>query len=301
VFFIFLVSNIGGSLTPIGDPPLFLGYLRGIGFLWTMQHMALPMIFVSGLLLASFWLLDRYFLSQEGRPLERLAHEPASSLIVGWINVLLLIAVIAVVIVSGSIQTDIRVTVGPTSLALEEILRTVALIALGGLSLRLTPRGVRAFNEFDWMPLREVALLFLGLFLTIAPVLAMLQQGREGPFAPVLALLSDPSGQPREVAYFWMTGLLSSVLDNAPTYLVFFEAAGGDHVALQGNLANVLIAISCGAVFMGAMTYIGNAPNFMVRSIAEARGIKMPSFFAYLLWSGAFLLPIFVLVSLIWF
>jgi Na+/H+ antiporter NhaD/arsenite permease-like protein len=301
IFFIFIVSNVGGSLTPIGDPPLFLGYLRGVGFLWTVQHMLGPMLFTTCLLLAAFWVLDRRSLAREGAPPARLPHEPEISLIEGWLNVGLMLAVVVVVIASGSVATGIAVPLGPTSLQLEEVLRVVALFVLGALSILFTSRGVRALNDFSWAPMREVALLFLGLFLTIAPVLAMLQAGSEGPFAPALRVLDDATGQPREAAYFWITGLLSSVLDNAPTYLVFFEAAGGDPVLLQGKLAPVLIAISCGAVFMGALTYIGNAPNFMVRSIAEGRGIAMPSFFAYLLWSGAFLLPVFALVSLIWF
>ncbi|MDB5365085.1 MAG: putative rane protein [Rhodospirillales bacterium] len=301
IFFIFIVSNVGGSLTPIGDPPLFLGYLRGVGFLWTVQHMAAPMLFTTGLLLAAFWALDRRSLKREGPPPARLPHRPEFSLIEGWLNVALMLAVVAVVIASGSVSTGITVPLGPTSLRLEEVLRVVALIALAGVSVRFTSRGLRTGNEFSWAPMREVALLFLGLFLTIAPVLAMLQAGSEGPFAAALGVLVDATGQPREAAYFWITGLLSSVLDNAPTYLVFFEAAGGDPVLLQGKLAPVLMAISCGAVFMGALTYVGNAPNFMVRSIAEARGIAMPSFFAYLLWSCGFLLPVFVLVSLIWF
>jgi Na+/H+ antiporter NhaD/arsenite permease-like protein len=297
IFFIFLVGNIGGSLTPIGDPPLFLGYLRGVGFLWTLQHMAAPMLLVTGLLLAAYWLLDRRLFHREAQPPARI-DDGESGVVEGWSNVALLLAVVAVVVASGSVSSGVLL---PFGLTLEEGLRSAALLALGGISLLLTPSGVRMLNEFDWAPLREVALLFLGLFLTITPVLVMLQAGREGPFAPVLGLLNDASGQPREAAYFWVTGLLSSVLDNAPTYLVFFEAAGGDPVLLQGKLTSVLIAISTGAVFMGALTYIGNAPNFMVRSIAEARGVPMPSFFAYLLWSGGFLLPVFLLVSLLWF
>jgi Na+/H+ antiporter NhaD/arsenite permease-like protein len=301
IFFIFLVGNIGGSLTPIGDPPLFLGYLRGIGFFWTTQHMALPMLFTTVLLLAVFWFLDRWFLARETAVPMRLQHEPAESLVEGWRNVVLMAAVVAVVIASGSIRTGIDVPLGPTQASLEEVLRVLALCLLGLASLWLTPHRVRLVNEFEWGPMREVALLFFGLFLTIAPVLTMLQAGSDGPFAPALALLSDESGRPREVAYFWITGLLSSVLDNAPTYLVFFQAAGGDPAQLQGRFEKVLVAISAGSVFMGALTYIGNAPNFMVRSIAERHGIRMPSFFGYLVWSGVFLLPLFALVSLIWF
>ncbi len=212
---------------------------------------------------------------------------------------MLLFAVVVVVVGSGSIETGVTLSVGTIALTLEEVVRVVAMALLGVASLWLTPRGLRQVNEFDWTALREVALLFLGLFLTLAPVMAMLQAKEAGPFAPALALLNDESGQPRAIAYFWITGLLSSVLDNAPTYLVFFEAAGGDAAQLQGKLARVLISLSAGAVFMGGLTYIGNAPNFMVRSIAEARGVPMPSFFAYLGWSCVFLLPAFVLLSLL--
>jgi Na+/H+ antiporter NhaD/arsenite permease-like protein len=156
-------------------------------------------------------------------------------------------------------------------------------------------------NAFTWAPMQEVAMLFAAIFITIVPVLAMLRAGHDGPFAPLLGLVSTADGQPVEAAYFWLTGGLSSFLDNAPTYLVFFNLASGDPLELMGPLALTLLAISAGAVFMGANTYIGNAPNFMVRSICEERGIKMPSFIGYMLWSGAILLPLFALITWIWF
>src|SRR5262249_108702 len=156
-----------------------------------------------------------------------------------------------------------------------------------------TPEEHRAANGFSWEPIKEVAKLFAGIFVTIMPVLAMLQAGHDGPFAGLLALVTEPDATPNERAYFWLTGLLSAFLDNAPTYLVFFELAGGDPRALMDTLAPTLAAISMGAVFMGALTYVGNAPNFMVKTIAEERGIKMPSFFGYIGWSAPLLLPIF--------
>ncbi|GIL38356.1 sodium:proton antiporter [Roseiterribacter gracilis] len=299
IFFIFLVGNVGGALTPIG-PPLFLGYLHGVGFAWTLQHLALPVLFMSVLLLVVFWLIDRHYARREASPPMRLSHA-GGPLLEGAINLVLLLAVVAVVVVSGSVTTGIAVPIGPVVLTLEEALRVAGMFVLGLASMWLTPRGVRELNEFNWAAMREVALLFVGLFLTLAPLVAMLQAKHDGPFAPALALLNDEAGQPRIAAYFWITGLLSSVLDNAPTYLVFFEAAGGDAVQLQGKLARVLTALSAGACFMGAMTYIGNAPNFMVRSIAEARGVAMPSFFAFLGWSCAVLLPAFVLLTFVFF
>jgi Na+/H+ antiporter NhaD/arsenite permease-like protein len=160
---------------------------------------------------------------------------------------------------------------------------------------------VRIENAFTWAPILDVVYLFAGIFVTILPALAILKAGSAGALAPLVALTTGADGQPIDAAYFWLTGLLSSVLDNAPTYLVFFNLAGGDPQALMGPLASTLLAISAGAVFMGAMTYIGNAPNFMVRAIARERGIRMPSFFGYVGWSMAVLLPLFVLVTAVFF
>ena len=180
-------------------------------------------------------------------------------------------------------------------------MRDLVLLGLAGLSLVLTPKPVRAGNEFSWGPIKEVAKLFAGIFACIIPVLAMLQAGRDGAFAPLVALVSHGDGSPNNIAYFWLTGGLSSFLDNAPTYLVFFEMAGGDPQHLMTEYASTLAAISAGAVFMGANTYIGNAPNFMVYAIAKDRKVAMPSFFGYMLWSGAILIPLFLLQTLIFF
>ncbi|HFA59296.1 MAG TPA: sodium:proton antiporter, partial [Rhodospirillales bacterium] len=154
---------------------------------------------------------------------------------------------------------------------------------------------------FSWFPIQEVAKLFAGIFVTIIPTIAILRAGTEGALASVVRLVTTVDGEPVNAMYFWATGLLSSFLDNAPTYLVFFNTAGGDPEILTGPLATTLLAISAGAVFMGANTYIGNAPNFMVRAIAEESGVRMPSFFGYMAWSGLVLLPLFALVTLIWF
>ena len=184
---------------------------------------------------------------------------------------------------------------------LQNLTRDILLIALAGGSLMLTSAESRKRNGFTWFPIVEVAKLFAGIFLTIIPAIAILKAGTDGSLAAVVSAVSDSAGQPVNMAYFWLTGILSSFLDNAPTYLVFFNTAGGDPEVLMGPLSQTLLAISAGAVFMGANTYIGNAPNFMVRAIAEERGVPMPSFFGYMAWSSVILLPIFALVSWIYF
>jgi Na+/H+ antiporter NhaD/arsenite permease-like protein len=172
------------------------------------------------------------------------------------------------------------------------------LVGLAFLSLHLTDNDSRNRNGFTWFPIVEVAKLFAGIFITIIPAIAILRAGTDGSLAMIVSAVSD-NGQPNDIMYFWLTGILSSFLDNAPTYLVFFNTAGGDAEYLMTELRRTLIAISAGAVFMGANTYIGNAPNFMVRSIAQERGVPMPSFFGYMAWSGVILIPLFVLVTLV--
>jgi len=293
VFFIFLVANIGGGLTPLGDPPLFLGFLNGVTFGWTFVHMLLPVLVSVVVLLGAFYLLDSYYFRKERRHFPARPNEPIK--LAGRVNLLLLAIAIATVLLSGMWKPDVEIELAGVPLELQNLLRDGVLLVLTGLSLRLTPRAVRAGNEFNWIPIVEVAKLFAGIFLTIAPVISMLQAGPAGPFAGVLAIASRPDGAPNDVMYFWVTGLLSSFLDNAPTYLVFFNMAGGDAQTLMGGLAPTLRAISMGAVFMGAMTYIGNAPNFMVKSIARHHRVRMPGFFGYMLWSLTFLLPLFLL------
>jgi len=173
--------------------------------------------------------------------------------------------------------------------------------AITGLSMLLTSSALREANGFAWGAILEVAKLFAAIFLTMAPVLAILRAGADGAAAPLVSMISDANGQPVPWIYFWMTGALSSFLDNAPTYIVFFELAGGDPAYLMTQGALTLAAISCGAVFMGANSYIGNAPNFMVKAIVEENGIRMPSFFGYIGWACVFLLPLFVLVTFLFF
>jgi Na+/H+ antiporter NhaD/arsenite permease-like protein len=304
VFFIFLAANVGGSLSPLGDPPLFLGFLEGVSFFWTTTHLALPMLFVSGVLLAGFYALDSYYFRRREEEHSRFVDPTPDGLplaIDGKINFLLLAVVIGLVLMSGLWRPPISFDVFGTHVALQNAVRDVALAGVTLLSLALTPRAARAGNDFNWAPIEEVAKLFAGIFVTIVPVITILRAGEAGAFAGLVHLVNDPSGQPYDIRYFWATGLLSSFLDNAPTYLVFFNLAGGDAPTLMTTGATTLAAISAGAVFMGANTYIGNAPNFMVKAIAQSRGVRMPSFFAYMGWSGAVLLPLFVVTGWLFF
>lgn len=300
IFFIFVVANIGGSLSAIGDPPLFLGYLKGVPFFWTLFHLGPMWLLVCAAVIGIFYLFDRRVFAIDqlaatatGAP--RAGGGAASAAeagacaggtrisVEGKINLPLLGVVIAAVFL-------------PTPW------REAAMVAAAGASVWLTPAGVRQENEFTYHPIEEVAILFAGIFATMLPAMLILN-ARGGDLG-----VTDPAH------FFWATGVLSSFLDNAPTYLVFFSlaqglgeagAAGLAGAAAAGTVAGVpvpyLVAISAGAVFMGANTYIGNAPNFMVKAIAEEAGVRMPSFLGYMGWSCAVLLPVFGLVTLIFF
>jgi Na+/H+ antiporter NhaD/arsenite permease-like protein len=293
IFFIFLVANIGGALTPLGDPPLFLGFLNGISFFWPTQHLIRPMVLMSLPLLALFYALDTYFVFKEGVIFQKAQLKVR---IKGKWNGLLFLGVIGFVLLSGLWHPAYSLTLGGISLELQNVIRDGGLILLAILSWVLTPPAIHEDNHFSWEPLKEVAKLFFGIFITVIPVIAILDAGLQGAMAPLIALV-DVGGQPQNAMYFWLSGLLSSFLDNAPTYLVFFNMAGGDATLLMSTLSQTLVAISLGSVFMGAMTYIGNTPNFMVKSIAEGHNIPMPSFFAYMAWSLSILLPLFLLLS----
>jgi len=302
VFFIFIVANVGGSLTPLGDPPLFLGFLKGVDFFWTLRHMFLPMLFVLAILLALYFALDSaLYMRDIAQGLKR-DPTPASALrIEGSVNFLLLAVVLGAVLMSGLWKPGIEIDVLGQKLPLEGLVRDAIFVTVAAVSLAITPRATRRANEFGWAPIAEVAKLFFGIFVTMAPVLLMLRAGESGAFAALVRLVTDGAGRPVDAAYFWLTGALSSFLDNAPTYLVFFNLAGGDAQVLMTTMAPTLTAISAGAVFMGANTYIGNAPNFMVKAMAEESGIAMPSFFGYMMWSAAILLPIFGLMTFVFF
>ncbi|MBY4594285.1 sodium:proton antiporter [bacterium BD-1] len=301
VFFIFIVSNIGGSLTPLGDPPLFLGFLKGVEFFWTVGHIWTDTLFLICTLLAIFYVLDTWLYRKEGIVRPDPTPDTKSFGFDGAINFWLLLVIVALVLMSGIWKPGVSFNIAGTEVGLPGILRDVGLILVTFLSLAVTPGKVHVDNQFGWGPMQEVAKLFAGIFLTIIPVIAMLQAGTNGPFGAVVRAVTNADGSPNPAMYFWATGLLSSFLDNAPTYLVFFNTAGGNAQALMTTMASTLAAISAGAVFMGANTYIGNAPNLMVKAIAEDRGVRMPSFFGYMLWSGGILLPLFILVTFLFF
>ena len=298
VFFIFLVANIGGSLTPLGDPPLFLGFLKGVDFFWTTKAMFLPMLFMVISLLIIFYIYDTIQFKKE-EPLPQVSSKEKIG-IKGSFNLLLIFGVICSVLLSGFWKPNIEFTIYHVHLELQNIIRDILLLLLAYGSWKFTIKEIREANEYTWFPIQEVAKLFAGIFITIIPAIAILKAGTSGALAGIINSVSSDSG-PVNHMYFWLTGILSSFLDNAPTYLVFFNTAGGDPQVLMGELSQTLLAISAGAVFMGANTYIGNAPNFMVKSIAESSGIEMPSFFGYFLYSLIILFPLFGVISLLFF
>ena len=305
IFFIFLVANIGGGLTPLGDPPLFLGFLKGVDFMWTVQHMLAPVLISTVVLLTIFYIIDSRYFAKESELLPRDPSpdsEEGIKLFGKW-NFVLLLCVIGSVLLSGMWKPQHPgFDILGTNYPLPNLVRDAILLVLTVVSLVITPKPVRAGNEFNFDPIAEVAKLFAGIFITISPVLAMLQAGEKGAFAGIISLVHDSAGQPINTMYFWMSGMLSAFLDNAPTYLVFFNMAGGDpHELMRGDLFHTLLAVSMGSVFMGALSYIGNAPNFMVKAIAEQRKVPMPSFFGYMAWSFGILIPLFILHTLIFF
>lgn len=318
VFFIFLVSNIGGSLTPLGDPPLFLGFLHGVPFFWTMGLFP-EMAGISLALLAIFFVVDTiYYRREQGqRSVGRAEAEAEPLRVDGSYNLLFLGGVMGAVLLSGVWNPHVELNLLGVDVALQNLAREVLIVAMGLLSLKFTPRALRQANGFTWAPIKEVGYLFAGIFMTIVPALAILKAGESGSLAFVVRAAKD------EASYFWITGVLSSFLDNAPTYLTFFTSAlgrlglteetirqalrmapeawatlGADPAQI-GRFVVFLKAISLGAVFMGANTYIGNAPNFMVKSIAEENGVPMPSFLGFMRYSALILLPLFVILTVI--
>ncbi len=303
VFFIFLVSNIGGSLTPLGDPPLFLGFLHGVPFFWTLNILP-ETAFTSVILLVLYFLLDSYYFRKESKTAAP-EGTPEPLGIKGKRNFIFLAGVIGAVLFSGSVKLG-EISIFGIHQTVENLIKDVILIAMGILSLWLTGKDLRKENEFSWAPILEVAYLFAGIFVTIIPALAILKAGEQGALAWLIRSVNTPAD------YFWATGLLSSFLDNAPTYLTFFNSALGkfypglpESQAVAGLIVEkipYLAAISAGAVFMGANTYIGNAPNFMVKSIAEEAGVRMPSFFGYMFkYSIPILVVLFIIITFIFF
>ena len=303
VFFIFLVANIGGCLTPLGDPPLFLGFLRGVPFFWTLRLLP-ELLVVGGLVLATFFVVDSVMHRREiarGAIAHVPSTEPRGLEIDGVWNFALLAGIVVAVLGSG-LWTSGSLDLAGIHVDISGLIRDAVILGLAAVSMTLTPKARRTENNFSWEPVREVAILFAGIFATIIPALAMLNAGEKGAFGPLVGLASTPARM------FWLTGILSSFLDNAPTYLAFFTLGLGRSYAELDPSAGVarlivervpeLAAISAGAVFMGACTYIGNAPNFMVKSIAEESGVEMPSFFGYIFkWTLPVLVPAFALAT----
>jgi Na+/H+ antiporter NhaD/arsenite permease-like protein len=304
VFFIFLVANVGGALTPLGDPPLFLGFLHGVSFFWTLK--VLPhMLAVVVTLLVVYFFIDSYYYRKEAAAPPKDEADKAPLKLEGLHNFIFLAGIVGSVLMSGMVDWGHVNTLG-VHRAIQDWVRDGLLIAMGILSLLTTPIRVREDNEFSWFPIIEVGYLFIGIFITMIPCLAILKAGPHGALAFLI------NGVTRPMHYFWAAGALSSFLDNAPTYLTFFSTALGSFYSgmtepqavplLMADKTIYLEAISAGAVFFGACSYIGNAPNFMVRSISEEAGTPMPSFFGYIAkYTLIFLIPSFVLVTLIFF
>ncbi len=332
IFFIFLVANIGGSLTPLGDPPLFLGFLHHVPFLWTFSLFP-EMIVLAGFLLCLFFLIDSLLFRREGwhqkadlksynyrlseemmekearqqsdKEIAKCGHiNSAKMSIQGLHNLIFLLGIMGGVLFSGLVHIG-DISIFGINVTIQNMIRDGFLVLMGILSLKTTAWSIREGNEFSWFPVKEVAKLFAGIFMTIIPVLTMLKSGTTGNLNFIIEAVKQPWH------YFWITGLLSSFLDNAPTYLTFLSTALGQFysgIPESTAVANLitehptyLTAISTGAVFFGAMTYIGNAPNFMVKSICEEWNIKMPSFFGYMIYSVVILVPVFFLITIIFF
>lgn len=272
VFFIFIISNIGGAFSTLGDPPLFVGYLNGVHFFWPTFNLSIPTLVIMSGLLIIFFIIDQYLFSKD-TPEKNLGAFSFE----GKRNIFLLLAVIIL-----------------SCFPIPSLLRSLAFAFLGGVSFYITSLSKRHKWGFHMDPFLEIFKLFFGIFCTIAPIIELLKMGENGPLKTFFQFLNISPSMPSS-DFFWITGFLSALLDNAPTYLVFFHIAGGNAQELMSS--NTLIAISLGAVFMGALTYIGNAPNLMVRNIANHKGAKMPHFFGYMLWSCCILIPLFFLTQ----
>lgn len=307
VFFIFLISNIGGCLTPIGDPPLLMGFMRGVPFFWSL-HLFPVLLFNVVILLTIFYFLDRRAYRKDiAESLKPDISKPGTEVhILGLHNLIFLAMIVAAVILSGTLPgmaafQDAEGAVrgihlfGEVTLTYPALIEVVIILVAAFLSFKTTSVEIRRKNHFTWGAIQEVAVLFVGIFITMQPALMILKAN------------GASLGLNKPFEMFWATGCLSSFLDNTPTYLVFLTTAGalgfteGMPTILGTVPVAMLEAISCGAVFMGANTYIGNAPNFMVKSISDENGIRMPSFFGYLLWSVTFLIPVFLLDMLVFF
>jgi Na+/H+ antiporter NhaD/arsenite permease-like protein len=266
-----------------------------VPFCWPATHLVAPLLVITSAMLTAFYLIDRHLAASEPPP-----PRPEALHIRGWGNVALIVVVVALVLAQGFLPSwEIELLGQPIAVA--QLAAVVVLLGITLTSAAITPRAIRQSNDFTWHPMAEVAMLFAAIFITIGPVVAMLEAGMDGPMAPLLRLSRDGNGQSWPLAYFWLTGILSAFLDNAPSYLVFFELAKIHPATMTAADTMTLMAISAGAVFFGGLTYIGNAPNMMLRAIAAHRGVRMPGFFGFMLLASGLLLPALALVSLLFF
>ena len=292
VFFIFLIANIGGAATPLGDPPLFIGFLKGVDFFWFIQHLA-PVLFGTVFVLCGlFYAVDTILFKKETGHFET-DRDNVSFVIKGTRNLFFLVLVLLTVI---SCQFAGSFKFAGETYNYSSVLRNVILVLISIMSLKITHKNIREENGFTFAPIREVAEFFVAIFITVAPILSILSKGENGSLAVIFNWIA-PGGEFILSKCFWASGLLSSVLDNAPTFLIFFHLASGNAAELMTTKAAILTSFSISTVFMGALTYIGNAPNLMVRSISEHHGIKVPSFLGYMVWSVGILAPIFLIIS----
>ncbi|MDR2158129.1 MAG: sodium:proton antiporter [Holosporaceae bacterium] len=292
VFFIILVANIGGAASPLGDPPLFIGFLKGIDFFWFVKRLYPILCGATLALCLIFFLMDSFFFRIDRGVYNRRENEPILT-IKGYGNIALIGGVLLAVIFCN-FQGEFNLFNENFSYA--SLLRNILLLAISLISLKITPSQIREKNSFSFVPIKEVAELFAGIFITVAPVINILRQGANGEFYRLFEWIA-PNGEFVAARCFWVSGILSSILDNAPTFLIFFHLTSGDPNVLMTAKSNILTAFSISTVFMGALTYIGNAPNLIARSVSADYGIKVPSFLGYMGWSFAILLPIFVIIS----
>jgi Na+/H+ antiporter NhaD/arsenite permease-like protein len=304
IFFIFIVANIGGSLTPIGNPPLLMGFINKVPFFWPITKLLAPTVLACTILLVVYFLVDSYFYKKETKK-PVLKTKSAISINGGW-NFLLLAGVICAVLISSQDWGN-AFTLYHVPMPASELIEILMMIAITLISIKITRKETREANQFSWHPILEVGKIFAAIFICMAPLIAMLRAGTNGPMAILIDSLSA-NGQPINEMYYWLSGGLSAMLDSAPAYLVFFHTAAAPaaalglatHAYMTGVMPSTLVAITMGASFMGAFTYIGNAPNMMIQAIAEDDGIKMPSFFGYMLWSICILVPLFFLIQLLY-
>ena len=303
VFFTFIVANIGGSLTPVGNPPLLMGFISKVPFFWPLSQLLAPTTVACGILLLLYFISDSYFYKKEtAKPIQKT--KTVLKIEGGW-NFVLLVGVILSVLASSQ-NWGIAFYLYHVPMPLSELVELLAMLAITMISLKITRKETREANQFSWHPILEVGKIFSAIFVCMAPLIAMLRAGTEGPMKFIIDSLST-NGKPLNGMYYWLSGGLSAFLDSAPAYLVFFNTAAAPaaaagmapHVFMTSVIPATLLAITAGASFMGAITYIGNAPNMMIKAIAEEDGIKMPSFFGYMLWSVSILVPLFILIQLL--